>query len=208
MTAKKNNRQTAVLDILHPRFKISGIYAITSEGEVDFHHTQSLLRSGVRILQYRAKNTAPADRYRCAEALLVLCKQYQTLLIINDDVELAQKIGAHGVHLGENDTTINHARDWLGTDKLIGISCYNRLKYAIEAEKAGADYVAFGSIFTSSTKPNAPRCTLRMIRQARAQLSIPIVAIGGITLANKHLVLNAGAHAVAMINALKPQHKQ
>ena len=109
---------------------------------------------------------------------------------------------ADGVHLGCDDMDIAEARKVLGPDKVIGVSCYNDLERAIQAEAAGADYVAFGSMFVSPTKPDAPRASLDLIRDAKKHLRIPVVAIGGITLQNAALLVEAGADAIAVINAV------
>lgn len=134
------------------------------------------------------------------QALAALCKNNNVIFIVNDDLQLARY--ADGVHLGKEDGDILQARQQLGPDKIIGVSCYDSLERAVAAEQAGADYVAFGSMFESSTKPQARRASLGLLRKAQSALHIPIVAIGGITLQNAQAVVTAGADAIAVINSV------
>ena len=152
--------------------------------------------------KYRRKNIDAQTKYQQARILHTFCRDYKILFIINDDVELCYKLDADGVHLGVNDMNIVAARMYLGKKKLIGVSCYNNLARARFAEKCGADYVAFGALFPSKTKPNNPRCSLDLIRQAKKILTISIVGIGGITQQNAKFAKSAGCDAVAMIDAL------
>lgn len=185
--------------------RISGLYAITPD-EAD---TAELLRKvrlallgGARVLQYRNKIAAAALRHEQAESLRKLTYEFAIPLIINDDVALAQEVGADGVHLGSTDGDVAEARALLGSGKLIGVSCYNRLQLAHEAVKLGADYVAFGSFFASAVKPDAVVIAPDLLRQARRELNVPIVAIGGITVQNATQLLEAGADALAVISAI------
>ena len=154
------------------------------------------------VLQYRAKKIAPNLKANQAQALQALCKQYRVPLIINDDANLAASMSASGVHLGSQDMPIGEAHQSLLSGMLVGVSCYNQLQLAIAAEKNGADYVAFGSFFPSTTKPNAVRPSLDLLREAKRKIACPIVAIGGITLHNAPELIDAGADAVAVISAL------
>jgi len=160
------------------------------------------LAGGARILQYRNKSANAAVRREQGTVLLALCREARIPLVINDDLDLARAIGADGLHLGRDDVSIAAARAQLGEDKLLGVSCYDRLELALAAREAGADYVAFGSAFPSSSKPEATRAPLSLYREARTRLDFPIVAIGGITTENAHKVIEAGADAVAVISAL------
>ena len=183
---------------------IQGLYAVTPDTADTAQLCQMVeaaLQGGVNVLQYRNKLADKPLQLLQARALLNLCQRYQTPLIINDDVALAKAINADGVHLGASDGEIKAARALLGDDKIIGASCYNQLALAEEAVKNGASYVAFGACFASSTKPNAPVADHALFSQA-AYLNVPRVAIGGITLANAHLLKQAGADAIAVINAL------
>ena len=184
---------------------VRGLYAVTPD-EPDIgslaRKVRKALAGGVRILQYRNKSANAALRREQGTALLALCREARIPFVINDDLDLARAIRADGLHLGRDDVSIAVARAQLGEDKLLGVSCYDRLELALAAREAGADYVAFGSAFPSSTKPEATRAPLSLYREARARLDLPIVAIGGITTENAHNVIEAGADAVAVISAL------
>jgi thiamine-phosphate pyrophosphorylase len=119
--------------------------------------------------------------------------------IVNDDPQLARAVGADGVHIGRDDASITAARELLGPERIVGVSCYGDLAAARDAVAQGADYVAFGSFFASSTKPHAPRADPALLREARA-LGVPLVAIGGIDADNVRSLIDAGADAVAVIS--------
>jgi len=185
---------------------LRGVYAITDEnllvGPALFSAVEEALRAGLALLQYRNKS---ADWHsKCAEAakLLQLCRHYNTPLLINDDVELCLEVGAAGVHLGQADTKLVEARQRLGEDAIIGITCHSDLSLALRAQAAGADYVAFGRFYPSRTKPHAPPASIHVLQQAKAQLSIPIVAIGGINTENGQALVTAGASMLAVIHSL------
>lgn len=186
---------------------VKGLYAITPDStdrDALLIKVEAALLGGVRIVQYRNKRSTLNLRQHLetASALAKLCRQYQAIFIVNDDANLALNIGADGVHLGKDDGDIASARKLLGKKAIIGVSCYDNLSRALQAQEQGANYVAFGAMFSSSTKPDAPRATLELLREGKAQLNIPIVAIGGITLHNAADVVDAGADALAVINAL------
>ncbi|MDH5183700.1 MAG: thiamine phosphate synthase [Gammaproteobacteria bacterium] len=189
--------------------RIHGVYAITDpvagEGEHLLLHVRQALEGGVRILQYRDKTTDHARRQLEAVALLKLCEAYGATFIINDDVELAAEIGAHGIHIGKNDATLKKARAQLTPEAIIGVSCYNQLQLAKEAAEAGADYVAFGRFFASQTKPNAIQAEVEILTQAKAELSLPVVAIGGISPENGDQLIQHGADALAIIQGIFAQ---
>jgi len=184
---------------------VAGLYAITPEdantGRLA-RKVQAALAGGASLLQYRSKSPDAAARRAQGERLLGLCRRAGVPLIVNDDLELALAIGADGVHLGREDGDVAAARARLGADRLLGVSCYDRLELAIAAVAAGADHVAFGSAFASPTKPEAVRAPPELYAQARTRLGVPIVAIGGITPENARLIIEAGADAVAVITAL------
>lgn len=153
------------------------------------------------LLQYRNKSAPAGLRREQAEALLALCAARGVRLIVNDDLALAQAIGADGVHLGEDDGDARAARAVLGADALIGVSCYDDLRRAHAAVAAGADYVAFGAFFPSSTKPNARRAAFDLLRDS-AGFGVPRVAIGGITPDNARSVVAAGADLIAVVSGV------
>lgn len=185
--------------------EISGLYAVTPD-VADTRRliatAQAALAGGAHLLQYRNKPAPAALRLSQASALLVLCRRYRVPLIINDDLDLALAVSADGLHLGAEDGSLAAARARLGTAKILGASCYDRLELALEAARLGADYVAFGSFFPSSVKPGAVRAPLTLLRDAKRRLSMPVVAIGGITLENAPQLIAAGADGVAVISAL------
>lgn len=187
------------------QFPTQGLYAITPE----LKSTRELILSvekvidgGATVIQYRDKKNNLSNRLKISETLLTLCHKRGIPLIINDDIALAIKIGADGVHLGKNDCNLNAARAQLGSTAIIGVSCYNLLEKAIEAESKGANYVAFGRFFPSQSKPTATAVELTTLEQAKALLSIPIVAIGGITTENGQSLITAGADLLAVIHSL------
>jgi thiamine-phosphate pyrophosphorylase len=190
---------------------ISGLYAVTPDElntDVLLAKVEAALRGGINFLQYRNKRADHQLQTQQARAILPLCRQYQVPFIINDSIKLCLTLDADGVHLGADDGNLAEARARLGTDKILGASCYNRLDLAIAAELAGADYAAFGACFASGTKPNALVAPLDLFTQARQSISIPLVAIGGINLENAAQVIEAGANAVAVVGALfNPEHE-
>ena len=188
---------------------LKGVYAITDERltpgtEMD-ERVDAVLRGGARVIQYRDKSTHRERREREARQLKGLCDDHGALLLINDDVHLAEAVGAHGVHLGQQDCTLADARRALGDEAVIGVTCHDSLELALAAEGGGADYVAFGAVFTSPTKPQARRAPLALITEARRRLTVPICAIGGIEVDNAAQVIAAGADMVAVINGVFAQ---
>jgi len=174
---------------------LRGLYAITPE-RPDLEKIRLALAGGARLLQYRSKH---ADRAQAA-ATVRLAHDFGARVIVNDDVELALELGADGAHLGRDDGDLRSARRRLG-DRILGASCYDDLSLARAAVAAGADYVAFGSVFASATKPAAPRAPLALFGQAKS-LGVPLAAIGGVTLANAAQVIAAGADLLAVITDL------
>lgn len=189
-----------------PALPDHGLYAITDcvnlPGTELLAKTEEILVAGAVMLQYRNKDTEESVKLSQATRLRKLCKKYNVPLIINDNHELALEVGADGVHIGREDINCVQARESLGPGRIIGVSCYNELDRAIAAEEMGADYVAFGSFFSSRTKPQAVHAGKDLLVRARSRLHIPIVAIGGITPENAGEVIAAGADFVAVSNAL------
>ncbi len=184
------------------------LYAITPDAD----NTDQLVVSarealvgGVRVLQYRDKQRTYFERRAVAQRLRSVCHEFDCCFIVNDDIELALDVAADGVHLGREDLAELSQLVAYARGMIIGVSCYDSLSRAQDAVRYGATYVAFGSVFPSSTKPRASPCDLRIIRTARTGLSVPIVAIGGITPTNACQVLDAGAHALAVISGIFAQ---
>lgn len=160
------------------------------------------IAGGASLVQYRNKRATPEARVREARALANLCRQQGVRFIVNDDVGLAARVAADGVHLGRDDPELTAAREALGERAIIGISCYNRLERARQAVGAGADYLAFGRFFPSQTKPDAVAAGVELLRQAREEFSLPLVAIGGITPENGAQLVAAGADSLAVIHGI------
>ncbi|MFT0519476.1 thiamine phosphate synthase [Pseudomonas faucium] len=184
--------------------KLRGLYAITDSQLLAgrfLSHVEAALEGGVCLLQYRDKSDDAARRLREAEALMKLCERYGTELIINDDAELAARLGV-GVHLGQTDGPLTPARALLGRQAIIGSTCHAQLDLAQQAASEGASYVAFGRFFNSVTKPGAPAANVELLEQARAQVKLPIAVIGGITLDNAAPLVAHGADLLAVIHGL------
>jgi thiamine-phosphate pyrophosphorylase len=176
--------------------KLRGLYAVTPEsGDVE-RKLRLALEGGIALLQYRSKTRNEMQ----ARAVVRLARDFGVPVIINDDVALALELGADGAHLGRDDGELSVARQRLG-GKLLGASCYNQLGLARAAVDAGADYIAFGSVFPSPTKPQAVRAPLGLFKEARA-LGVPLAAIGGITLGSAPQLIAAGADLLAVISDL------
>jgi thiamine-phosphate pyrophosphorylase len=184
---------------------IQGLYGITpdiADTDLLLAKVEAALQGGINMLQYRNKGANHKLQTQQARAILPLCRQYNVPLIINDSVKLCLTLDADGVHLGADDGNLAEVRARVGKDKILGASCYNRFDLALSAEKQGASYVAFGACFASQTKPNAPVAGLDLFTRSKTELTIPTVAIGGITLQNAPLAIDAGASAIAVINAI------
>ena len=184
--------------------KLRGLYAITDSQLLAsrfLSYVEAALEGGVCLLQYRDKSDDAARRLREAEALMKLCERYGTRLLINDDAELAARLGV-GVHLGQTDGPLTPARALLGRQAIIGSTCHASLALAAQAAEEGASYVAFGRFFNSVTKPGAPAASIELLEQARAQVKLPIAVIGGITLDNAAPLVAHGADLLAVIHGL------
>jgi len=191
--------------MFRPIHVISGLYAITpdcADTSDLLRRAQLVLAGGASVLQYRNKMANKTLLLAQAQLLRELTSQFSVPLIINDDVQLVAQVGADGVHLGAADTTPDAARAVLGRQKIIGVSCYNSPSLARKAVTEGADYVAFGAFFSSLVKPDAVAANIDLLRQMRAELEVPLVAIGGITAQNGADLIKAGADSLAVISAL------
>jgi thiamine-phosphate pyrophosphorylase len=191
---------------MEPVALLRGLYVITDETLTPPNAIVAMvaaaLRGGARLVQYRDKSNDRERRQKEAAELLHLCREYGALLVVNDDVELAARIGADGVHLGRDDAPLPDARARLGTKAIIGLSCYDSLARAQAAARAGANYVAFGRFFPSQTKPRTVRARAALLSDAREQLSVPVAAIGGITAHNARSLVEAGADMLAVVHGV------
>lgn len=184
--------------------KLRGLYAITDSQLLAgkfLAYVEAALEGGVTLLQYRDKSSDEARRLREAEALRDLCERYKTQLIINDDAELAARLGV-GVHLGQTDGPLAPVRALLGHKAIIGSTCHASLELAAQAAAEGASYVAFGRFFNSNTKPGAPSANLELLEQAHLKLHVPVCAIGGITLENAAPLVAHGVDLLAVVHGL------
>ena len=180
------------------------IYAISDDilmpENLALEYAREILECGVKFFQFRSKKAVKNEKL--ASEILNLCEKFGAKFIVNDDVKFAKKIGAKAVHLGKDDEGIKEAFEILGKDAYVGVSCYNDINLAINAAKNGASYVAFGSIFTSPTKPNAPKCGLEIVKEAKQILNLPVCVIGGINETNIGSLSHTKPDLIAIISAI------
>lgn len=185
---------------------LRGLYAITDAtlqpADALEARVAQAIAGGAAIIQYRDKSPAARHRLQQARSLAQLCRARGALLIINDDVALAQACGAHGVHLGRDDAAIAAARKHLGDAAIVGASCYDSLECAARAVGEGADYLAFGRFFPSDTKPDAVQASLSLIGASKRRWPLPVAAIGGITPYNAEVLLTAGVDMLAVVRGV------
>ena len=183
-----------------------GLYVITDCEKLPpadlLAKSDPILQAGIAALQYRNKRDPYAARRGQALALREVCRRYGTPFIVNDDLELAMEVGADGVHLGRDDPSCAEARSRLGAHALIGVSCYDSINQGLATQQAGASYVAFGAFFPTTTKIARAAPDIGLLRQARAALDLPIVAIGGIKVDNAAALLEAGADVLAVVSSV------
>ena len=180
------------------------MYAISDDflrpENLALEYTREILECGVKFFQFRSKKALKNEKL--ASEILNLCEKFGAKFIVNDDVKFAKKIGANAVHLGKEDEGIKEAFEILGNDAYVGVSCYGDISLAINAAKNGASYVAFGSVFESPTKPNAPKCGLEVVREAKKILNLPVCVIGGINERNISSLSYANPDLIAVISAI------
>ena len=180
------------------------IYAISDDilmpENLALEYAREILECGVKFFQFRSKKAVKNEKL--ASEILNLCEKFGAKFIVNDDVKFAKKIGANAVHRGKDDEGIKEAFEILGEDAYVGVSCYNDINLAINAAKNGASYVAFGSVFASPTKPNAPKCDLEVVRQAKQILNLPVCVIGGINETNIGSLSHTKPDLIAIISAI------
>ena len=180
------------------------IYAISDDilmpENLALEYAREILECGVKFFQFRSKKAVKNEKL--ASEILNLCEKFGAKFIVNDDVKFAKKIGAKAVHLGKDDENIKEAFEILGKDAYVGVSCYNDINLAINAAKNGASYVAFGSVFTSPTKPNAPKCGLEIVKEAKQILNLPVCVIGGINETNIGSLSHIKPDLIAVISAI------
>ena len=180
------------------------IYAISDDilmpENLALEYARDILECGIKFFQFRSKKAVKNEKL--ASEILNLCEKFGAKFIVNDDVKFAKKIGAKAVHLGKDDEGIKEAFEILGKDAYVGVSCYNDINLAINAAKNGASYAAFGSVFTSPTKPNAPKCGLEIVKEAKQILNLPVCVIGGINETNIGSLSHTKPDLIAVISAI------
>ncbi len=186
--------------------KLKGLYGITNQdmlldNNVLMRDVELALKGGMSILQYRNKHQSRLQNLEQLIALKHLCHRYNALFIINDDINLCLKTGADGVHIGHDDCDITHARDRLGAQAIIGVSCYDNFNLALTSQQLGASYVAFGAFYQSMSKPEAQLVNINILNNI-SNLHIPVCCIGGINNLNALPLIEKGAHMLAVINEL------
>lgn len=182
-----------------------GLYLVTpnwDDTEKLLVCTGRALQAGAALVQYRHKEAAPALRREQASALLALCRWHDTPLVINDHVELCQDIDADGVHVGGTDAEVRSVRRALGGGKIVGASCYGDIELARAAQRHGASYVAFGGFYPSAVKVYPVTTSPDIVTRAKAELSVPVVVIGGMTASNASPLVARGADMVAAISSV------
>lgn len=183
---------------------MQGLYVITDPTLIASSDLTSAvsqaITGGASMVQYRNKTASLEQKIWEINDLVSLCAGVNVPLIINDEVDLVVKTGAAGVHLGQTDISLKQARKSLGPEAIIGISCHNQIDLALQAQDAGASYVAFGRFFHSKTKPDAIKAEVELLLKAKQKIQIPIVAIGGIRQDNCAVLLEAGADILAVIH--------
>jgi thiamine-phosphate pyrophosphorylase len=182
-----------------------GLYAITDGVLLPparlIAAVEAALRGGAVMVQYREKSLPFPERLSQARNLVAACNNARVPLLINDDPELAARVNASGVHLGLSDSSLEAARKSLGDAAIIGATCHASMGLAKQANHAGADYLAFGRFFPSSTKPDAPAASPAILASARS-FNKPVTAIGGVTLENGESLIRAGADMLAVVGSL------
>ena len=188
------------------RFPGKGLYVITDCNSDDFtfclDKTREILDCGIAVIQYRDKTPDKDLRYERCAVLQEICSHYNTCFIVNDDIQMAETLGIHAVHIGRDDPAFSEATGILGPDACIGVSCYNDMNRAIAAQESGAAYIAFGAFFKTQTKQQTVTAPVELLNKARMNLTIPVVAIGGITTENGARLLDAGADMLAVISSV------
>ena len=182
------------------------LYAVTNqmwlkEGETLGDVVESVLQNGATFLQIREKDLAQDAFEAEAERLKTLCTQHEVPFVVNDSVEIALQCDADGVHVGQSDIKGRDIRSIIGPDKILGISA-GTVEEAIAAEIAGADYIGVGAVFSTSTKKNARSMTMERLKEIVSSVSIPVVAIGGISTENILQLRGSGVDGVAVVSAI------
>jgi thiamine-phosphate pyrophosphorylase len=182
-----------------------GLYIVTPDWDDTqrlLGATEAALRGGASLVQYRHKTASDALRHEQAQSLLTLCRRYRAPLVINDFVDLCLELGADGVHVGGTDASVAEVRAAVGAERIVGASCYGDLQLARDAYQAGASYIAFGGFYPSRVKKYEVSTAPQIIAQAKAEIALPVVVIGGMTQQNAAPLVAQGADMVAAISSV------
>lgn len=181
------------------------LYAVTDAawtGEKTLiQQVKEALEGGITFLQLREKHLSEEEFLREAVEIKRLTDQYQIPFVINDNIEIAQKAGADGVHVGQDDMPVEEVRKILGEDKIIGVSAHN-VEEAVRAEQGGADYLGVGAVHTTTTKENTSAVSMEEMKKICQTVSIPVVAIGGIKKNNMNVLSGTGVDGIAVVSAI------
>ena len=185
---------------------MNGIYAILDENNFNFSsldlYVDKMIKCHIRTFQIRIKSTISDNHISIIKKIKKICELNNCLLILNDYPEVVKNLDLDGVHIGSNDTNLIEARNILGDNKIIGVSCYNNANLALSAEKNGASYISFGSIFKTTTKQNPVALDINTIHEGKKILTIPICLIGGINTNNVHNAINLNCDLIAISKGL------
>ncbi len=184
---------------------MKGLYLVTPDWDDTDRlvaASEQAIAGGAALLQYRHKTAGESLRAEQAAALLALCRRLNVPLIVNDHVDLCERLDADGIHVGGTDASVAAVRARLGTDKIVGASCYGDLQLARDAAAAGASYVAFGGFYPSRVKQYEVTTSPGIITQALSELEVPVCVIGGMTVENSRPLVELGAHMVAAISSV------
>jgi thiamine-phosphate pyrophosphorylase len=185
------------------------LYGIIDLGYIDIADctrvAKEMIQGGIDLIQLRGKGKPVADLTDLATELHKITSQSETPLIINDYPEIAKGVSVEGVHVGQDDDSISRAREEAGRSLFVGKSTHS-LEQAVAAQREGADYIGFGPIFATPTKPDYPAIGFEDIKRVHAEVSVPIFCIGGINIDTLQSVIDAGAHRVVMVSALLKAH--
>lgn len=181
------------------------LYLVTDRklvGSKDFYQSiEQAILGGVTFLQLREKALSSREFFNTAKKVSEIAKHFNIPYVINDRLDIALAVDADGLHVGQEDLPVETARKILGPHKIIGVSA-STVEEAVKAEKGGADYLGVGAIFATGTKDNAKSVSIELLRQIKASVSIPVVAIGGINETNVKMVMNAGVDGVSVVSAI------
>lgn len=193
---------------MNTQYNLRGLYLVTpdwDDTEQLLQATEQALQAGPAIVQYRHKTADAAQRKVQASALLALCRRYRVPFVINDFIDLCLELDADGVHVGGTDTSVAQTRAQIGADKILGASCYGSMELARNAAKDGASYVAFGGFYPSRVKKYEVSTPASIVSQAKAEIALPCVVIGGMTVGNSRPLVALGADMVAAISSIYMQ---